>query len=83
MEIKNRKSAFELLKNYCPMSSKDSYMELTEWANGEGFDVAVFNNETQRFSMTYGEFNLLNILVNIDKEDTIICKIQKTYELME
>ena len=71
MEIKNRKSVFEHLKKYCHLSSNDSYIELTEWSNGEGFDVVVSSHETQRFSLTYGEFQLLNVLFNIDKSKEI------------
>jgi hypothetical protein len=40
-------------------------MEVTQWSNGEGFDIVIdrkTNKET--FSLTYGEWELLQILIN-------------------
>jgi len=40
-------------------------MEVTEWNNGEGFDVTI---DDKHFSLTYGEFELLNVLARIKHE---------------
>ena len=42
--VELRKSAFADLDKYSPMFHKDSYMEVTEWVNGEGVDVYVLVN---------------------------------------
>jgi hypothetical protein len=36
-------------------------MEVTEWHNGEGFDVVV--SDSQRFSLTWGQWQALQALV--------------------
>jgi hypothetical protein len=41
-------------------------MEVTEWHNGEGFDVSI--GDEKYFSLTHGEFELLNVLVRIKHE---------------
>ena len=36
----------------------ESFVTMTEWVNGEGYDVFVLsNNEEKRFSLHYEEFN--------------------------
>lgn len=50
------------LKPYCHHSKDDDYMEVTEWVNGEGFDVNVSDKE--RISLTYGQWECLQVLVN-------------------
>jgi hypothetical protein len=44
------------------MSKDDDFMEVTEWYNGEGFDVCI--GEKQTFSLTDGQFQALVALVN-------------------
>ena len=50
------------LKPYCHHSKESDYMEVTEWVNGEGFDVNVSDKE--RISLTYGQWECLQVLVN-------------------
>jgi hypothetical protein len=53
------------IKNYCYLAEDGDLMELTEWSNGKGFDLCIDRkNHLERFSMTYGEFNLLEVLVD-------------------
>jgi len=41
------------------------YMEVTEWSNGEGYDIVIDRKgDTERFSLTYGEWELLQVLMN-------------------
>jgi hypothetical protein len=47
-------------------------MELTEWYNGEGFDITVSApGGDQRFSLTWGQWMALKVLVGAedDSED--------------
>jgi hypothetical protein len=61
MKTYTRESKFTELKPYCHLSKPDAFMEVTEWWNGEGFDVTM-NDKT--FSMTHGEFQALQALVH-------------------
>lgn len=68
METYNRKATFEELKKYCYLSKDNDFIEVTEWKNGDGFDIELnCHREIQRFSLTHGEFQLLTILVNLYK----------------
>ena len=63
--VLQRTSKVVLLSSYCGLSHNDDFMEIIEWVNGEGFDVEVYTNrETTKFSMTHGQLNALNKLVN-------------------
>lgn len=62
METYERKSRFTELKPYCHHAKDDDFMEVTEWYNGEGFDVVIGNE--QRFSLTDGQFQALMALAN-------------------
>lgn len=66
MEIKSRKSITDKLNIYDYLSEKDSdFIEITEWTNGEGVDINIgSNNETKFISITYGELDAINYLVN-------------------
>ena len=51
--IECKLNAFDLL-------AKDSdYITVTEWANGEGFDVDI---NDKKFGLTYGQLKAINIL---------------------
>lgn len=62
-EITHRKSIFSDLKDYCPFSKGDDFIEVTEWSNGEGFDVKISSFNDRVFSFTHGEFELIKELV--------------------
>ena len=42
-----------------PLKNKSSIIEITEWTNGEGWDIAI--NE-RIFNLTYGELEAINYL---------------------
>lgn len=65
MEFYSRKAVFAKLNDYCYLSKEHSFMEVTEWHNGEGFDVTI---DDRHFSLTYGEFELLSVLGRIKHE---------------
>ena len=62
MENYVRKAKFTQLKRYCHFAKDDDFMEVTEWNNGEGFDVVI--GTEQRFSLTLGQYECLLALVN-------------------
>jgi len=61
MEKYKRKSVFENLMKYDTLANKDDYIELTEWNNGEGFDVDV--NGKTNFPLTYGQYKAIRKLL--------------------
>lgn len=60
MEFKNRKSVFDTLSKYDILAKKEDYIEITEWSNGEGFDI-MFPNKS--ISLTIGELEAIQYLV--------------------
>lgn len=60
MKIGSRKSIYDDLQKYDPLKNKSSFIEITEWTNGEGWDIAI-NEKT--FNLTYGELEAINYLV--------------------
>ena len=65
IEVSNRRAVFSELKSYCHHAGDNDYMEVTQWANGEGFDICIDRKRgMERFSLTYGEVELLMVLLN-------------------
>ena len=62
MEQYNKQARMVNLKAYDHLAKEHDFMELTEWHNGEGFDVNMGDNKT--FSLTHGEFSALITLVH-------------------
>jgi hypothetical protein len=66
IKISQRSSVFTELEGLCIMSNIDShdFMEVTEWTNGEGWDVVInASNTEQYFHLTYGQFKALKKLI--------------------
>lgn len=59
MESFVRRALFSELDEYCYLSEEGSYVEVTEWSNGEGFDAIVSSKTECHISLTWGEFDLL------------------------
>lgn len=60
-----RKSLFAELEQWCfGYGHKHDYIEVTKWANCEGFDVDIETNQRQRFQLTWGQWEALKHLVN-------------------
>ena len=49
------------LKHYDHLAKENDFMEVTEWYNGEGFDVVI---NDRKFQLTWGEFEALQALVH-------------------
>lgn len=64
MEIKKRNSVFTELKPFCYLSGEHDFIEVTEWSNGEGFDITIHDKMGDRItSMTYGEYKALKKII--------------------
>lgn len=65
-----RKSVSDSLKKYCYMAKDNDFVEVTEWANGEGYDINISDGKS--VSLTYGELEAINYLVktlDVGKEE--------------
>jgi hypothetical protein len=51
------------LKIFAIFANKGDYIEVTEWYNGEGFDVEVFGKLSSRFQLTWGEYDALKKVI--------------------
>ncbi len=68
LEKYNRKAVFCNLKEYDFNCKEHSYIEITEWKNGEGIDINAYNYSDRTISISYGEFKLIKKLVKqLDK----------------
>jgi len=64
MELKKRNSVFTELNPFCYLSGDNDYIEVTEWTNGEGFDITISDKSGDRItSMTYGEYKALKKVI--------------------
>ena len=65
MEKNTRKSVSDSLNKYDYLVNKDehSFIEVTEWANGEGFDITIETKDKSKLmSLTTGELEAINYL---------------------
>jgi len=65
IQVNKRRVVSSELKPYCHHSGVNDYMEVTQWTNGEGFVIVIERDQRpETFSLTYGEFELLQVLMN-------------------
>lgn len=70
IEISQRKSKLTYLKDYCHLSGDNDTIEIVDWENGDGVDVSIMSKyNSQHFSLTYGEFQALQVLINYQGKD--------------
>jgi hypothetical protein len=63
--VKDRKSIGANLNDFCYLNKPGSFIEITEWSNGDGFDITINDKIT---SFTRGELDAIKVLVKkIDK----------------
>lgn len=62
MEKSKRKTVFEDLNKFSYLAKEHDYIEVTEWTNGEGWDI---NLNDKHISLTYGELNAINYLIKV------------------
>lgn len=60
MEFVNKKSVNDNLKKYDYLAKDDDFIEVTEWTNGEGYDITI---DDKIISLTEGQINAINYLV--------------------
>jgi hypothetical protein len=63
MDKYTKKAVFSNLKKYDFIAGEDDFIEVTEWKNGEGFDVDIVGKLSTRFQLTWGEYTALKKLV--------------------
>lgn len=63
MNINNRKSVHEDMKKFSPMCNRDEYIEITEWTNGEGWDIQIGDNKN--ISLHGDELEAINYLIKV------------------
>lgn len=62
MEFNQRTSIKDDLRKYDHLANKDSIIQVTQWANGEGWDISI--NDEPMISLTWGQLDAINYLVN-------------------
>ena len=63
-ETYSRQAIFAELKQFDPLfSEEDDYIEITKWANGEGFDVDINTKQSQKFHLTWGQWDTIKYLI--------------------
>lgn len=62
MEHGNRKSISDNLRKYCILAKEHDFVEITEWTNGEGWDITI---NDRHFHLTYGELDAINYLTKV------------------
>lgn len=65
METNNRKSVYCPLKDlkYGWNTSDNDFIEITEWTNGEGWDIHIcYNKQERNLSLNYEDLDIINYL---------------------
>ena len=78
IKTNKRKAVFEPLKDYCSFAGNNDFVEITDWSNGEGFDVDVQSKLSARFQLTYGEWDLIVKLVEYLNGMDVDSELDKT-----
>jgi len=60
-----KKAIFSTLHKFDPLAKEHDYIEITEWKNGEGFDVEISTYDHKRFQLTWGEYEVMKKLVKL------------------
>ena len=70
MEFVKRKSVHDKLSKYDYLSNRnsDDFIEVTEWANGEGITVAI---KEKTYELTYGQLDAINYLSQVLRYESI------------
>lgn len=58
-ELTQRKSINDNLRKYDHLAKENSFIEITEWSNGEGWDIAI---DDHMMSLTWGQLDAIQYL---------------------
>lgn len=61
IEVSKLKSVHTKLKKFDYLAKDSNYITITEWANGEGFDISI---DDKNFQLSYGELDAINYLIH-------------------
>ena len=68
MNINTKKSVSDKLKTYDILAKESDFIEVTEWSNGEGWDISI---NDRIISLTYGQLEAIKYLIKVlDYEET-------------
>ena len=59
MDIVSRKSINDNLRKYDHLAKENSFIEITEWYNGEGWDITI---DDRMISLTWGQLDAIQYL---------------------
>lgn len=59
MDIVNRRSINDNLRKYDYLAKENSFIEVTEWCNGEGYDITI---DDKVISLTIGQLDAIQHL---------------------
>lgn len=57
-----RKAIYDKLKKYDHLAKDSDFIEVTEWKNGEGWDITI--SDKTIISITYGQLEAINYLID-------------------
>ena len=63
VNLYNRKSLMVELKDFDYLAKKNDFIEVTEWKNGEGYDISLSDNQV--ISITIGQFDAIKKLIKL------------------
>jgi ribosomal protein RSM22 (predicted rRNA methylase) len=58
-ELTQRKSINDNLRKYDHLAKENSFIEITEWGNGEGWDITI---DDRVISLTWGQLDAIQYL---------------------
>lgn len=58
-ELTQRKSINDNLRKYDHLAKENSFIEITEWGNGEGWDITI---DDRMMSLTWGQLDAIQYL---------------------
>ena len=62
VEFNERTSVKDDLRKYDHLANKDSIIQVTQWSNGEGWDISI--DDEPVISLTWGQLDAINYLTD-------------------
>jgi competence protein ComGF len=57
---KNKRQSISVdLNKFCIFAKEHDSLEITEWSNGEGYDIVIYKEKDMKFELTIGELDAL------------------------